>query len=122
MDPLVFLAVPVFDMIVFTTFVTSAILMRRNREAHKRLMLLAYISIMVAAVARLPGVISLGPPGFFGLTLLFLVVAVVYDLVSRRRVHRAYLWGGGFLILSIPLRLMVSGTAAWHRLAVFLTS
>jgi hypothetical protein len=36
----------------------------RRKEAHKRLMLLAYVSIMPAAVARLPGVLSLGPMGF----------------------------------------------------------
>ena len=57
-------------------------------------MLLAYVTIVVAAVARLPGVIALGPPGFFGLTLLFVIAGVVYDVVSRRRVHPVYLWGG----------------------------
>ena len=92
-DPLAFLAIPIFDMVLFTSFVTAALFLRRNKETHKRLMLLAYISIIVAAVARLPGVLPLGPLAFFGLGYLLVVVAVGYDLMSRRRVHKAYLWG-----------------------------
>ena len=119
--PLAFLAIPVFDMVLFSTFVTSAIVWRRDKEAHKRLMLLAYISLIVAAVARLPGVNPLGPLAFFGLGFLFMVVAVIYDLVSRRRVHKVYVWGGALLVASVPLRLMISGTAAWRSFAELLT-
>ena len=120
-DPLAFLVIPLFDMILFTTFVTAALARRRDKEAHKRLMLLAYISIIVAAVARLPGVLRAGPPAFFGLTLLFVVVAGTYDFLSRRRVHRVYLWGGGLIAVSIPLRLAISKTDAWRTLAEVLT-
>ena len=120
-DPLVFMAIPLFDMVVFSSFVTAALLLRRNKEAHKRLMLLAYISIIVAAVARLPGVLPLGPPAFFGLGFSFALIAVGYDLVTRRRVHKAYAWGVPLLIASVPVRLMVSGTGAWRTFAEFLT-
>jgi len=121
-DPLTFLAVPIFDMVLFSTFVTAALARRRDKEAHKRLMLLAYVSIIVAAVARLPGVIALGPLAFFGLSFLFVVVAATYDLLSRRRVHPVYLWGGALYALSVPLRLAISGTGAWRTLAEWLTS
>src|SRR5882672_11396865 len=42
-DPLAFLAIPIFDMVLFATLVGSALVMRSDKEAHKRLMLLAYI-------------------------------------------------------------------------------
>ena len=64
-DPLVGLALPIFDMVNFATFVTAALVLRRNKEAHKRLMLLTYISITVAGVVRLPGVFFLGPLAFY---------------------------------------------------------
>ena len=118
--PLAFLAIPIFDMALFATLVIAALVMRRNKEAHKRLMLLAYISIIVAAVARLPGVLSPGPLAFFGFGYLFMVIAAIYDLVSRGRVHKAYLWGGSLMVVSVPLRLFVSGTAAWRAFAEFL--
>jgi hypothetical protein len=120
-DPLAFMAVPLFDMMLFAGFITAAMLLRRNREAHKRLMLLAYISIIVAAVARLPGVLPLGAPVFFGLTFVLVGVGMIYDFISRRRVHRAYIVGGTVLVLSVPLRLVVSGTDAWRRFAEMLT-
>jgi hypothetical protein len=120
-DPLAFLAIPVFDMILFASFVIAALLRRRDPEAHKRLMLLAYISIIVAAIARLPGILPLGPPGFFGLAIVLVLVAATYDLVSRRKVHRVYLWGGALFAISVPLRLAISGTAVWRTLAMLLT-
>jgi hypothetical protein len=120
-DPLAFLAIPLFDMILFGGFVTAAVVLRRNKEAHKRLMLLAYVAIIVAAVARLPGVLSKGPTAFFGLAVLFIVAGAVYDRLSRGRVHRVYLWGGGLFVVSIPVRLLVSSTAAWRAFAEFVT-
>jgi hypothetical protein len=80
-------------------------------------MLLAYVSIIIAAVARLPGMLTLGPPAFFGLGLSFVLLGVVYDFVTRRRVHPVYVWGGAALILSVPLRLAISNTAAWKAFA-----
>ena len=116
-DPLSFLIIPLTDMVLFSGFVIAALRQRKNREAHKRLMLLAYVSIIVAAVARLPGMLALGPPAFFGLGLSFMLAGVVYDLVTRRRVHPVYIWGGSALILSVPLRLAISNTAAWKAFA-----
>jgi hypothetical protein len=120
-DPKSFLAIPLFDMVLFSIFVGSALVLRRNKETHKRLMLLAYISIVVAAVARLPGILPLGPLVFFGLAFVFVIAAMVYDVASRRRIHPAYLWGGGLFAVSVPVRLAVSGTSAWQAFAQFLT-
>jgi len=121
-DPLVFLVIPMFDMLLFATFITFALVKRRDREAHKRLMLLAYVSIIVAAVARLPGVLPLGPLAFFGLAFLFILMGGLYDFLSRRRVHRVYVWGGALFAISVPVRLMISGTSAWRAFAELLTS
>lgn len=118
LDPRAFLAVPLGDMCLFAVLLTAALWFRGNKEAHKRLMLLAYTSILAAAVARFPGVLPLGPLWFYGLTFLpILAVGVAYDVVTRGRVHSAYLWGGALLILSVPIRLAVSNTHAWFSLA-----
>jgi FtsH-binding integral membrane protein len=116
-DPLSFLMIPLSDVVLFGTFVATALWRRRDREAHKRLMLLAYVSIIVAAVARLPGVLPLGPLAFFGLAFLFIAAGIAYDAVSRRRVHPVYVWGGGLFLLSVPVRLVVSQTDAWKGIA-----
>ena len=120
LDPLTFMAVPVFDIVLFVGFVTAAVLRRKEKEAHKRLMLLAYSAIIGAAVARLPGILALGPPGF---TLSFLPVvgAAVYDYWSRGRVSSIYWWGIPLLVLSIPGRLAISATPLWQAFASFVT-
>ena len=112
--PLVFLAIPFFDMVMFATFIVAALALRRHKEAHKRLMLLAYVSIIAAAAARLPGVLPLGPLAFYGIAFVFLAAGVVYDFASRRHVHPAYLWGGTLLVASVPLRLAISGRRGWR--------
>ena len=117
-DPRAFLVVPLGDMFVFGILLPAALWLRTNKEAHKRLMLLAFTSILAAAVARFPGVLQRGPLWFFGLTFLpILTVGMTYDLITRRRVHPAYLWGGAFLILSVPARLALSSTHAWLAIA-----
>lgn len=121
-EPLAFLAIPLGDMVMFAGFVTTALLWRRDKESHKRLMLLAYASILAAPAARLPGLLPLGPLVFYGVALLVVVAGAIYDQVSRGRIHKVYLWGGGLLLLSVPLRLAISGTSAWHAFAQFLVS
>jgi hypothetical protein len=120
--PLVFLAIPLFDMLIFSSLVTAGFYFRRRPDVHKRLMVLATISILAAAIARLPfGILKAGPPAFFGLTDLFIVACVLYDLIARGRPHRATVWGGLIIFLSQPLRLMIAGTSAWMAFATWLT-
>ncbi|HET7696208.1 MAG TPA: hypothetical protein VFK57_10905 [Vicinamibacterales bacterium] len=116
-DPLSFMAIPLGDMVMFGGFVAAALARRRDRESHKRLMLLAYASILAAPAARLPGVLPLGPLAFYAIGFLVLVAGVIYDYASRRTIHRVYLLGGGLLLLSVPLRLALSGTEAWRSTA-----
>lgn len=119
-EPLSFLVIPLGDMVLFTIFIGTALQQRRKKEAHKRLMFLAYIAILTAAVARWPGVLPLGPLAFYGFTFLFLLAGIAYDLVTRRQVHRTYMWGGALLVLSVPARLILSETSLWLAFADFL--
>jgi len=116
-DPLSFMVIPLGDMVMFGGFIAAALTLRRDKESHKRLMLLAYASILAAPAARLPGVLPLGPLAFYAIGFLILAAGVIYDYLSRGRVHRVYLWGGALLVLSVPARLAISGTAAWKAFA-----
>ena len=80
------------DMLMFAAFVAAAVVWRRNKEAHKRLMLLAYVCLLDAAVARIPGMPSRYAD--YGLTLLPIAAGMTYDMLTRGRVHAVYLWGG----------------------------
>jgi hypothetical protein len=119
--PLVFLAVPLVGMLVFTALFAAAVLQRRNAAAHKRLVILATLETVTAAVARLPVVETWGPLGFFGVIDVFVIALVAYDLATLRRVHPATLWGGLFFVLSQPLRLVIGGSPLWISFATWLT-
>jgi hypothetical protein len=120
--PLPFLIIPLFDMLVFAPLVAAAVWYRRRSETHKRLMLIATISLMAAPVARLPTALAAaGPLFYFGVVDLLLLTGVLYDLATRRKVHPVYVWGGLAILASQVIRLALSGTGAWLAVATWLT-
>jgi uncharacterized membrane protein YozB (DUF420 family) len=121
LPPLQFLAIPIFDMIVLPAFIAMAFLQRHNGQNHKRWMFLATLNLLPAAIARWPIVGELGPLGSFGVTDLFIVALVVWDFKSRGKLHPVTLWGGLILIISQPLRLIISGTPMWLGFAEWAT-
>jgi hypothetical protein len=113
-EALTFLVLPFGDVLVFLTLAGAAFYYRRRPETHKRLMLLATIGILDAAVARWPlEVIQTSSFAFFVVTDLFLLPGVIYDLAARRRVHRAYVWGGLLILISQPVRMAIAETNLW---------
>ena len=51
------------------------------------------------------------------LSYLFLLIMAAYDFWSTRKVHRATLWAGAFLIFVQQVRIPIGKTAAWHAFA-----
>lgn len=129
-----FLIVPVTTILFFAAIIAVAVANRQRPEIHKRLIVLASIAILMAAVARLVR-FALGktdaltgpPPIEFSalpalLTDLLIVAAIVYDWRTRGRPHPVYLIGGG-LWLAIQLgRIPISKTPQWHVIAKWLAA
>ena len=127
-EGIAFAIVPLSGMLFFAVVFTLAIANVRQKEIHKRLMLLAGISLLDAAVARWfltflapPG--AIGPPPVFitippaFVAYLLLVAAIVWDWRTRGRPHPVYLYGGIALVAVKLLNWPLSTTAAWHSLA-----
>ncbi len=122
-SPLVFLTIPLGDMLVFGILVGCAFYFRHRADIHKRLMILATIAILPAAVARLPlgFILRISPLAFFALSDLFIIPCLIYDFATRGRPHRATLFGGLLIIASHPLRFWIGNTNAWLNFATWLT-
>lgn len=122
-SPLVFLTVPLGDMLVFACLVCAGFYFRRRLDVHKRLMLLATIAIMPAAVARLPFELmrTASLLTSFLLSDLFIVPCLLYDLLTRGRLHRATVAGGLLIVVSHALREPVGHTRAWLAFAEWAT-
>jgi hypothetical protein len=127
-EGIAFVIVPLSGIVFFAITFTVAVALVRRPEAHKRLMLLAAISLLDAAVARwfltfLAPAGAVGPPPV-DVTIppaivawLLLVPAIVFDWRSRGRPHPVYVIGGSALLAVKLLNWPVSTTAAWHGFA-----
>jgi hypothetical protein len=122
-SPLIFLTIPLGDMLVFVILISGAFYFRLRADIHKRLMLLATIGILPAAVARLPFdfILQSGPVGFFGLADLFIIPCLIWDLFTRGRPHRATVLAAALILISQPLRIVIGNTHAWLVFATWLT-
>jgi len=121
-----FLAIPLGDMVLFGGFFGAAIAYRRKPEIHKRLIILAAVAVMFAAVGRALTNVSIligdpeAPLGGVPARLLLwyspVIVAMAHDLVTRRRIHPVYWIGVGAMAVAF-LRVPYSRTDHWHEIA-----
>jgi hypothetical protein len=124
-----FLIVPLSIIATFAVLFTLAIANIKRPEIHKRLMLLATISVLNAPVARplltwvwpLSGPTDV-PPVWINvpacwLSYLLIVAAMIYDWRTRGRVHNVYLVAFPVLVLLAYAVIPISETAGWHVFA-----
>jgi hypothetical protein len=129
--------VPLTGIAFFAIVFIWAVATVRRPEIHKRLMLLAAISLLDAAVARWFLTFLAPPPAPAGtsavsavglppvsvtvapamVAYLLLVVAMIFDWRTRGRPHTVYVLGGAVLVLIKVLNVPLSTTHAWHSFA-----
>lgn len=118
-DALAFLALGLGDILLFAIFVIAAFWFRSQAPTHKRLMMLATISLLPAAVTRFPLGHARLPIAFAALTS-FLVAGPIYDWKTLARVHAANLWGGLLILISVAVRPVIGNSQPWHNFAQWL--
>jgi hypothetical protein len=130
-----FSVVPLTGIALFAVLFAAAVLNVSRPDVHRRLMLVATVSLLNAAVGRLfilalgatppvPG--TLPPPVFVTIfpgliSDLLLVPAMWHDYRRFGRVHRVLWIGAAALVAGQLLRVPISQTATWHAIADWLT-
>jgi len=122
-----FLAVQLTDILAFASLAGAGILLRGTPAAHKRLMLLALCYISDAGFARYLNKFVATPLGdgfwggmaglYLGSDLLMLGLGA-YDLVTRRRLHPAYIAGMAWIITLQLTAQHLLHSPAWKALAL----
>lgn len=113
-----FYAVTMLDMLLFATVVFLAFRARKRPDSHKRLVLIATIGLMDAALDRWPVAFLLHRTAVaFMVSYTLLAVIMIYDLWSIRRIHRATLYGSAIVILLHQMSFPLGRTAVWHTFA-----
>ena len=116
-----FLLLNVGSVAVFSILVATAWLFRHRPQIHKRLMLTALVGgLAPPGLARLP-LVAGHTPAIAGVALALLLAGPVYDLVTRRRLHPAYVFGVVVALASIPpVAAQISASDQWHRVTEWL--
>ena len=127
-EGIAFSIVPLSGIAFFAAAFTVAVVYVRKADVHKRLMMLAAISILDAAIARW-FLTFLAPPGAVGpppvavaippaiVAYLLVVVAMVFDWRTRGRPHPVYVIGGTLLLALKLLNLPISMSQTWQSFA-----
>ena len=129
-----FSVVPISGVFFFAALFAIALLNVRRADVHKRLIIVATVSLLNASVGRLfalaagapPPAATVEPPPIIltavaGLvTDLLLIPAMWHDYKRLGFVHRVYWIGGAALIASQFLRVPIGASAAWRSFAGWL--
>jgi hypothetical protein len=109
------------SIVLFPTFTLWALSVRRkDPQTHKRLMILATLVPLPAAIGRMSWLPTTFPQGLdflYVYSLIWLLPALAYDLLRRGRVHRAYVQGVALNLPFIIAGHFLTGTPWWLRAA-----
>jgi hypothetical protein len=117
-----FLLLSLGIVLTFAILFCAAVLLRRRSAIHKRLMVLASLSIWGPAISRLP--LHFIETGSLWTSIAVgdacVVTCVVLDSIRNRRLNPAFLWGGLLILCSHPLLVWMGNTPTWSRMATWL--
>jgi hypothetical protein len=101
------------DMLLFASLATAAVLARNYPPVRKRLILIATLAVLGAAIGRIP---VLGASADY-ITVFMLLCIAMFDAFAIRQVHRATILGGTGLLVGIFTETPIGNTAAWLSVA-----
>lgn len=121
--PAGFLLLNVNATLIFIVLFTAAWVYRHHSQAHKRLMLTSVTGAMIGpGASRLPFAAG-RQPVIALLVLSILLAGPIYDLITRRRIHRAYWFAIPVAFLGIPpIVEALASTALWQDIAGWILS
>lgn len=109
--------VPCTQILLFFFLAGLAYLRRGDREAHRRLIVLAMVDPMFGVVAPWTHNYLHAVEQYVNFSWVILLLLVAYDLGTRRRVHPVTAWGSLLLVAVQEVRLPVGNTVAWTAVA-----
>jgi hypothetical protein len=100
-----FVAYDGLNLLVFTGLVCTALYLRWRSDVHKRLMLIATVSLLPPAMGRIIEQLAKAeaPMVILALMIACVVACLVFDTLKNRRLHPALGWSGALLIASSAL-------------------
>jgi hypothetical protein len=101
------------NLVDFSIFVATALALRARPQFHKRLMLLATVTLLAPAVARIVLLFTHNGMSQLWAFDFCILACVVMDTVVQRRLHPAFGWGAGLVLGSFHLTFIAVGSKWW---------
>ena len=103
----------IIDLVLFCGFFACALIFRSKKETHKRLMMLAMVSLIIPALGRFP----IPSRMIIWVICAFSLTGVIYDLVFLRRLYLVSIIGALLINVASPLRFIIANTKTWQSFA-----
>jgi len=111
----------VLQLSLFAVLVCWALLVRADGAAHKRLMLLATVSLLGPALSRWPYAFVFSSAwAFFGILDSYLIFLILYDFWSRRKVHRVTILGSLLIVAMQYAMAPLAHAGFMHRCTLWI--
>jgi hypothetical protein len=107
-----FVQIPLIDMILFGGFFIAAVKYRPQPQIHKRLMFLATVAVLFAAVFRMQAAGMMPLPAAVALWYVPVAIGMIHDFRADGRVHPVY-WIGLVAMTASLVRLPMAGWEWW---------
>jgi hypothetical protein len=104
------------DLLLFAAFICAGLTLRARAEYHKRLMLLAAITLLAPAAARVALLFTHRPLAQFLAFYTCIAACVLVDTVRNRRLHPVLGWGTLTIVATFQLMSFMVQTNAWMAL------
>jgi heme A synthase len=106
------------DLVLFGLLIFFAYRARSRAEAHKRLILIPTLTLLDAAIGRWPIALLQQRPPLQDLVLFgFVLLVVLYELLSLHRVSRTTLRASAMVVAVHLTRVPLGKPGAWHWFA-----
>jgi len=116
-----FLLIMFTEIALYTAFVAAGLITRKLPAIHRPMMLLASLSILAGATARIPTLYPVfshaGWPGLFGPIFAFGAVLLVIRSLLTRKLERPFAVGYMAMVAVYILASQLALTETWNRLA-----
>lgn len=112
--------VPTTQILLFAFFAGLAYVRRRDRDAHRRLIVLAMVDPMFGVLAPWTHRYLFAVERWANFSWVILLLLAGYDLATRRSLHPVTRWGGLLLIAVQEMRVPLGNTAAWTAIATWM--
>ncbi len=117
-----FLLVMLAEIAIFTLFVLAGLLLRKQPEKHRAMMLSASLSLLLGATTRIPSLVSLfggdaSRGAFFGPVFVLGALLILVRSVMTRKFDRWLATGYSVMVIAYLGAEQLSRTDLWHQLA-----